>query len=218
MKALKTLIVLALLGAGIYFLLQNHNAQVVAPAPIDVVEQPSVLPDRVPSKYVCVGEFCDGSGDSDDASSRTVLQIPLIKQGGNVGCGVGIFFAPHAVPKTTGVLDATYKLLFDLKPNPEVAADGFHNTVGAYTGLHYKSVSIKDGTAKLMLTGTMYGPGHCAEPELRAQIDQAAFQFDTVKKIEVYLNGKLFDWCTTSDADPTESKCDTTPRYWIDTK
>jgi hypothetical protein len=186
----------------------------------EAMETPSEVTqkDRVPSQYACVGEYCDGSMQDDNPSSRTVLKIPLVKQGGNIGCGSGIFFAPHWVPKTTAVLDATYRLLFDLKPWPEIEGDGFHNTVGSYLGLHYDSVSITNGSAKLMLSGNMAGPGHCAEPELRAQIDQAAFQFDSVKKIEVYLNGKVFDWCTTSDADVEESHCDTTPRYWIDSK
>jgi hypothetical protein len=64
----------------------------------------------------------------------------------------------------------------------------------------------------------MYGPGHCAEPSLRAQINSAAFQFDTVNKIEVYLNGSLFDWCSLDDADVSESKCDKIPQYWVDEK
>jgi hypothetical protein len=219
MKAFKIIVVLILL-VGVYLLLEKDTTTAPVPPPTtDAVQEiPTPQTDRMPSKYVCVGEYCDGSMDDDNPASRTVLQIPLIKDGGSVGCGVGIFFAPHAVPKTTRVLDATYRLLFDLKATPEIAADGFRNTVGAYTKLHYQSVSIKDGTAKLMLTGTMYGPGHCAEPELREQINQAAFQFGSVKKIEVYLNGTLFDWCTTSDADPSESRCDTTPRYWIDTR
>jgi len=218
MKAIKIIpFVLVLLILG-YVALKNNTA--TSQVSLPTIEQTDTTPnpDRVPSRYVCVGEFCDGSGESDDASSRTVLQIPLIKDGGTIGCGVAIFFAPHTVPKTSSVLDATYRLLFDLKATPEIAADGFRNTVGAYTKLTYQSVSIKDGTAKLMLTGTMYGPGHCGEPELREQINQAAFQFDSVKKIEVYLNDKLFDWCTTSDADPSEDHCDTTPKYWIDTK
>lgn len=181
-------------------------------------EETILQKDRIPTKYVCVGEFCDGSGDSNSAANRTVVQIPLIKDGGKIGCGVGIFFAPHTVPKTTAVLDATYKLLFDLKPNPEISSDGFRNTVGEYNALQYESVSITNGTAKLLLSGDMTGPGHCAEPELREQINQAAFHFDSLKKIEVYLNGKLFNWCWMSDADPSEDHCDTNPRYWIDTK
>ncbi len=173
--------------------------------------------DRKPSRYSCVGEFCDGSG-SGNQGSLTVLKIPLVSTGGNIGCGSKIFFVPHAVPKTTAVLDATYKMLFDIKPEPEIKSDDIRNPIGSYTKLFYQSVSIKDGVAKVMLSGSMYGPGHCSFPEIREQINQSAFQFNTVDKIEVYLNGKIFDWCSVSDADVSESKCDTTPRYWIDEK
>lgn len=212
-------VALLLIAGAVYFTrTKQPEVEKVEPTPNIPVEEKVVLMNRVPSRYVCVGEYCDGSMEGDNQASRTVLQIPLIKEGGNIGCGVGIFFAPHWTPKTPAVLDATYRLLFDLKSQPEIASDGFRNTVGEYLGLHYKSVSIVDGTAKLMLEGNMYGPGHCAEPELRAQINQTAFKFDSVKKIEVYLNGKLFDWCQTSQADPSEDKCDTTPKYWIDTK
>jgi len=212
-KVIVVLVFLLIVGAAIFVATKSKENEKVEPTPSTPVEDKIILEDRVPSRYVCVGEYCDGSMQDDNPASRTVLQIPLIKEGGNIGCGVGIFFAPHWTPKTSAVLDATYRLLFDLKPLPEIATDGFRNTVGEYLGLHYKSVSIVDGTAKLMLTGNMTGPGHCAEPELRAQINQAAFHFDSVKKIEVYLNGKLFDWCSMSDADPSEDGCDTTPKY-----
>ncbi|MCF7834147.1 MAG: hypothetical protein K9L98_02200 [Candidatus Pacebacteria bacterium] len=173
--------------------------------------------ERKPSRYFCVGEFCDGSG-SGNQDSLTVLKIPLVTSGGNVGCGSKIFFAPHTVAKTTAVLDATYKMLFDIKTESEIQTVEARNPIGSYTKLFYQSVSIKDGTAKVMLTGNMYGPGECSFPEIREQINQSAFQFDTVSKIEVYLNGEIFDWCSVSDADISESKCDKIPRYWIDKK
>ena len=178
----------------------------------------STVKTRVPSKYVCVGEYCDGSMSGDDYKEKyTVVQIPLTTDGGTIGCGAKLFFAPHAVPKTTAVLDATYRLLFDLKPNPEIPADGFRNVVGAYTQLFYDRVTLQNGVAQLYLTGTMYGPGHCAEPELRAQIDQAALQFPTVQKLEVYLNGKIFDWCT-MDVSDGEGPCPEQPQLWITEK
>jgi hypothetical protein len=172
--------------------------------------------ERLPKRFACVGEYCDGSMSGE--SNFTVVKVPLVTDGGTIGCGAKIFFAPHTVPKTVAVVDATYKLLFDIKPLPEIAADGFRNVVGNYTQLWYDHVIVSSGVAKLYLTGTMYGPGHCAEPELREQIDQAAFQFDTINKIEVYINNKLFDWCSMSDADPSESGCDKNPKYWIDSK
>jgi hypothetical protein len=171
--------------------------------------------DRTPKRFACVGEYCDGSMSGE--LNFTTIKIPLVDDGGNVGCGARIFFAPHTVPKTTAVLDATYKLLFDIKPVPEIPEDNFRNTLGAYTKLFYDSVTLNNGTAKLYLTGSMYGPGHCAEPEVRAQIDQAALQYDSVKKLEVYLNGQLFNWCS-MDVSDGEGPCPEKPQYWTANK
>lgn len=228
------ILILFILGMGAWLLVQKNTntSQSVISQPTRTVEsletsQPlplkseteiDTIKTRTPSKYVCVGEYCDGSGESDDyLKKNTVLQIPLTTDGGNLGCGAKLFFAPHAIPKTTTVLDATYRLLFDLKSNSEIPTDGFRNAVGAYTQLFYDSVILHNGVAKLYLSGTMYGPGHCAEPELRAQIDQAALQFPTVQKLEVYLNGKIFDWCT-MDLSDGEGPCPEKPQLWVTEK
>ncbi len=237
-RYMKTKIIIALgiiiIGIGTWIVLSKNTSGTIPANPEELVisdpnETPQPIPSkpvdnnqsiktRVPSNYVCVGEYCDGSMDSDDYKEKyTVLQIPLITDGGNLGCGAKLFYAPHAVSKTTAVLDATYRLLFDLKPTPEIPADGFRNVVGAYTQLFYDRVILQNGVAQLYLTGTMYGPGHCAEPELRAQIDQAALQFPTVQKLEVYLNGKIFDWCT-MDMSDGEGPCPEKPQLWITQK
>jgi hypothetical protein len=198
-----------------FLLFQKKETTTIIINEPDQEEVVTVRDERTPTEPICVGEYCDGSMESDDYLKKyTVLQIPLTTDGGNLGCGAKLFFAPHAVPKTTGVMDATYQLLFNLKPTPEIMEDGFRNVVGAYTQLFYDSVTLNNGVAKLYLSGTMYGPGHCAEPELRAQIEQAALQFDTVKKLEVYLNKKIFDWCT-MDMSDGEGPCPENPQYWI---
>lgn len=177
------------------------------------------IKERVPSRFACVGEYCDGSMSGDDYLEKyTVLKIPLIKEVGNIGCGVGIFFAPHTTDKTDAILDATYKLLFDIKQWPEIKEDGFRNTVAAFSKTYYDHVVLeKDGTARVYLLGQMNSPGTCADPEFKAQIEQVAFQFNTVKKIEVYLNNKLFDWCVL-DLSDGEGFCKDGPRYWITSK
>jgi len=171
---------------------------------------------RTPSKFVCVGEYCDGSAQGDDLE-LTVLQIPLIQDGGTIGCGAEIFFAPHGISKTKTPLDETYKLLFDLKPVPEIQIDSFRNPIGNYTQLLYKSVILKDGIAKVYLTGNLYSPGHCSLPEIRAQITSASLRFNTVNTVEVYLNGTVYNWCEQDQSDG-EGLCPETPDYWTETK
>ncbi|MEN9338597.1 MAG: hypothetical protein RI945_322 [Candidatus Parcubacteria bacterium] len=175
--------------------------------------------DRVPSRYACVGEYCDGSMSGDDYLEKyTILKIPLIKEGGNIGCNVGVFFAPHAVPKTKAVLDATFRLLFDIKQLPEIKEDGFRNTVAAFSKTFFDHVTLDEsGLAKIYLVGSIMSPGTCADPEFAAQIEGAAFQYETVKSIQVYLNGKLFDWCTL-DVSGGEGLCKNGPLYWIISK
>jgi len=176
---------------------------------VDVLE-------REPSQYTCVGEFCDGSGDGDNVE-RTVLQIPLIKDGGTIGCGADIFFAPHAIAKTLSPLHESYKLLFDIKAQPEILSDGFRNVVGSYTQLFYNQVTLTDGVAKVYLTGTLYGPGHCSLPELREQISKTALYFDSVNTVVIYLNNNIYDWCE-QDESGGEGSCPGEPDYWIDFK
>ncbi len=177
------------------------------------------IKERIPSKFACVGEYCDGSMSGDDYLEKyTVLKIPLIKEGGNIGCGVGMFFAPHTTNKTDAILDATYKLLFDIKQWPEIKEDGFRNTVAAFSKTYYSHVILdKNGTARVYLIGQINSPDTCADPEFRAQIEQAALQFNTVKKIEVYLNNQIFDWCDLDMSDG-EGSCKDGPQYWITSK
>ena len=202
-------------------LLQNDETpEVVSESPNEIdleseleTEEENI---RVPSRFACVGEYCDGSMDSDNPEEiYTVLAIPLIKDGGTIGCGADIFFAPYTVPKTVTPLDATYELLFDIKPTPEIEADGFRNVVGVYDRLFYDRVSLEDGVASVYLTGNLYGPGHCSIPELRAQISQAALHFDTVDSVEVYVNNEVYDWCE-QDLSDGEGPCPENPQLWID--
>lgn len=185
------------------------------PSPNEAVVENKETPERATNQFACVGEYCDGHMSGDDYKDRlTTINVPLVRDGGNIGCGAEIFFAPHAVPKTTAVLDATYKLLFDIKSLPEIQTDGFRNTVGAYTKLFYDHVTLQNGVAKVYLIGDMYGPGHCAEPELRAQMTEAALQYPTVNRVEVYLNNKLYDWCAMDQSDG-EGPCPENPKWWV---
>ncbi|PID83363.1 hypothetical protein CSB11_01050 [Candidatus Campbellbacteria bacterium] len=152
-------------------------------------------------------------GTTDEDFSHTTVNVPLIYGKGKIGCGVGVKFAPYKVPKTKGVLDATYKKLFELS---ETDLEKDHrNTLKGYEDLKYKTVTVKDRTARVYLTGNMNGPDHCALPEIRAQIDKAALQFKTVDTVVVYLNDKIYNWCE-KDLSDGESGCPEKPQYWID--
>lgn len=227
---MKKIIILLLLAVGAYALYQYEPSIFVDPNLALVVDEndtnketpaldsEEALRDRTPEKYACVGEYCDGSMESDEAHEKfTVLQIPLVKNGGDIGCDAGIFYAPHAVVKTQTPLDESYKLLFDIKEKPEIEGDGFRNPVAMYVKLHYDRVALEDGTARVYLKGSLMGPGHCSFPELRAQITETALWFESVREVKVYLNNKLYDWCE-QDMSDGEGTCPEEPDYWTESR
>lgn len=176
--------------------------------------------ERNPERPICVGEYCDGHMNAD--TNYTKVKIPLISDGDlnkpneTIGCGSLIVWAPHIFePKTPAVLDATYKVLFSLAPQSEIISDNVRNPVGLENKLHYAGLTSTNGIVTLKLRGQMYVAGSCMIPEFRAQIEQAALQYESVQELRVHLNDTLWDWCDYSMADPSEDGCDTNPKHWV---
>jgi hypothetical protein len=172
---------------------------------------------RIPDRSICIGEYCDGHMNGGD--NYTVVKVPLVTYGDEIGCGSKILMIPHVVePKTQAILDTTYKTLFSLKSETDIKEDGVRNPVGLEQKLHYRGVVLKDGVAQVKLSGVTEILGECMIPEFRAQIEQAALQYASVQEVRVYANDKLWDWCDYSTADPSEDGCDKNPKYWITKK
>lgn len=134
---------------------------------------------------------------------------------GPFGCGQYLNIHTVQVPATQSVLGAVYSQLFTTPYDISNSED--KNIIASHQNLNFDSVSIDNGIASVYLSGTVMG-NHCADEVFRHQIEQAAFQFDTVNEIQVFVNNSIFDWCTLSDADPSESGCDINPRPWIKQK
>ncbi len=126
-----------------------------------------------------------------------------------------VVYKEYLVPRSTAVLNAGYTKLFSLDSNP-TESEFIRNYVDG-SGLEFDSVSLSNGVVRLNLSGQYMGM-HFGDYAFRQQINALAFQYSTVNSIEVYLNDSRFNWCNFSDADASESGCDTTPQYWIDAK
>jgi hypothetical protein len=151
----------------------------------------------------------------------TTVQIPLASMAesgdfGPFGCNAYLNFHEIEVPQTTGVLGAVYEQLFSL-PYEAIPGVDDKNIIASHENLDFDYVEISDGDALVYLTGTVMG-NHCADEVFRHQIEQSAFQFDTVDSITVFVNNEIFDWCDISDADASESGCDINPKLWIKQK
>jgi hypothetical protein len=155
-----------------------------------------------------------------DENQTTTIQIPLTSyeeegEFGPFGCQQYLNFHDIEVPETEAVLTSVYQQLFTLPY--DVSGTDDKNIIASQINLNFDSVSIQNGVASVYLSGSVMG-NHCADEVFRHQIQQAAFQFDTVNSIQVYLNNQIFDWCILSDADPSESGCDINPKPWIANK
>ena len=120
--------------------------------------------------------------------------------------GESVVFTEYTVPKSAGVLHATYNKLFEV-----------YASENGYNGLFYDSIILDNGVARIFLTGSWFPAGDLSGAYMRNNINEAAFQFDSVQSIEVYLNDNLFDWCI-DDQSGGENGCLDTPRYWIDSR
>lgn len=145
------------------------------------------------------------------------LRVPLISHEGEVGpfgCGSFMSYIDFEIPKTTSVLDSVYKKLFnELSTHPEDTNPSITNIVATQTSLTYDSVEIIDGNVYVYLSGVIMG-NHCADPEFRAQVEATAFQFNTVQSLTVFVNNKIFDWCSL-DLSDGEGLCPENPQPWI---
>jgi hypothetical protein len=131
------------------------------------------------------------------AAAQTTVQVFLIAVGDNgqsgnlIGCGDSAIPVQVAIPATEGVLRAALQALFSVK-------DQYYGQSGLYNALYQSdiqvgTVTIESGTAIINLTGTLGLGGECDNPRVEAQIEQTAFQFPTVKRVLVFLNGRALE-------------------------
>ena len=124
----------------------------------------------------------------------------------------GIFMTEKIILKTESILSEVYDQLFTDEVHNSSQAS-YYELRGINNGIEFDSVSIKGRIATVNLSSEGSWGGVLAYPRFREQINQSAFQFDTVETVEVYLNGEPWDWCMLSESD---EPCE--PRYWKDTK
>jgi len=66
------------------------------------------------------------------------------------------------------------------------------NFVSSQSNLFFDKATIENGTAKIYLNGSVAYGGVCDDPRLETQIAETALQFDSIKNVEIYLNGVLY--------------------------
>ncbi len=110
-------------------------------------------------------------------------------EGKQRGCDT-IYMISRRVAPTTMPLNAAYRALFDFKTDLDFY---YGNYVMYHPELNFDRATIDKGVASVYLTGKVEkAKNKCDAQRLRNQIEETAFQFNTVKSVQIYLNGALY--------------------------
>ena len=109
-------------------------------------------------------------------------------ESGSVGCGDEVVAVRRDIQKTQAPLTAALNLLLAQKSQ-------YYGESGLYNALYQSNLRIgsisRNGTAwTIRLTGSLVLGGTCDGPRVKAQLEQTALQFSTVKSVRYYVNGQ----------------------------
>jgi hypothetical protein len=107
------------------------------------------------------------------------------KSGRKIGCGDSLVAITRSIKKNPAPLTATIR---ELLITPE-HTEGTPRLENFWKGrnLKIKSVSVRNGTATIQLSGEVFVAGVCDVPRIQGQIEETARQFPTVKKVKVFI-------------------------------
>ena len=128
---------------------------------------------------------------SSSAPTTSVNIYMVALEGGNVGCGDGLVAVRQTVPATNAPLTAALNQLLSQKSQ-------YYGESGLYNALYQSNLRVsritRSGSAwRVYLTGTLRLGGVCDNPRVKAQLEQTALQFSTVKSVRFFVNGKALE-------------------------
>jgi LysM repeat protein len=132
------------------------------------------------------------SGPLPTPAGTTQVNIYMVGiGGGSVGCGDMVVPVRRDVPKTNEPLTAAINLLLAQKSQ-------YYGESGLYNALYQSNLQVANITRSgtdwtISLVGSMQLGGVCDNPRVKAQLEQTALQFPTVKSVHYLVNGKPLD-------------------------
>ena len=118
------------------------------------------------------------------------IRLAYISVGTNgpIGCGDSLTFSQTSV-NSQRVLEAALDLLLSDK-----SQGGTQRYNALYqSNLSIEKIDLSNGHADVYLTGTTSLGGTCDSPRFKAQLEQTALQFSTVKNVTFFINGRNLD-------------------------
>ncbi len=139
------------------------------------------------------------TASSPTADSGTVSQIKIFlvapgdngKSGLLIGCGDSVVSVLKEISPTKAPLKASIEELLKIK-DFNYGESGFVNSL-YQSNLTFVNANIVDAKATIKLSGNLVVAGVCDIPRVKAQLEQTALQFSTVKSVEFYINSQKLD-------------------------
>lgn len=157
-------------------------------------------PKQNESTAVDKGDTGRQSSTSDESSEKagiTKVKIFLIaigdngKSGKKVGGEDSAVSVEVTIEPTNAPLGAALNKLFSIKDR-NYGQSGLYNVL-YQSNLKLEKVTVDKSEAVIRLSGNLKLGGVMDNPRVKAQIEETALQFSTVKKVSVYLNDKTLD-------------------------
>ena len=134
-----------------------------------------------------------GDGGSAEGASQAI-KVYLVAVGDNgktgkkIGCGDSLVAVTRTIKKTPAPLTAALRELLLTPQHP----DGSPKLENFWKGRNLKvtSVSIRNHTATIHISGEVLVAGVCDEPRIESQIQETARQFPTVKRVRVFIGNR----------------------------
>jgi hypothetical protein len=108
-----------------------------------------------------------------------------------IGCGDSIIPVNRDVPRTNAPLRAALAVLLSLR-DQHFGESGLYNAL-YQSSLTIENLSIVNGLATMRLRGQFQIGGVCDGPRVKAQLEETARQFSTVRSVSVFINGQPLD-------------------------
>ena len=137
-------------------------------------------------KFVEIPKDCQQDVPDENSIAVKIAELTERSAGDDYSSGCyNITFKEVQIPKTTSILDGTLKYFFDEIVPEQMDPD--------FKEMKYGQTTIKDELARIYLTGKYSQPDTCPERYL-TQLAETALQFNSVKDVEVYINGNPQIW------------------------
>lgn len=179
-------------------------ASPVATSPTTPQSNPTTPPNptATPTRVVNPPPAATATPTPVSGSNTTQVKIFLIalddngKAGKRTGCNDSVVAVERTIARTAAVLTAALNELLSLREQ-NYGQSGLYNALWR-ANLKLESIGSAGTRWTIRLTGSLSLGGVCDAPRVKAQLEETALQFATVRSVDFFINGVPLDQALSS--------------------